>query len=297
MEIDTLARKVITKNEIFADVVNYFLFDGKAEIKSDDLKELDTAFKDKVKDIDKQRFRDIYKEVVIKTDSKNTYLLVGIENQSKVDNRMLLRCLEYNIMSYYKQLDDIENKNKNVKIKLKPVITFVLYFGTKKWTGPKSLYEMLDLEFEEIKGFITNPKLYLISPNEIDENNINKFNSELRTILKYIKYSKRKTELREVISKDDKFNEMSNDSVKLLSAVTKTKIKTNEEKGVVNMCKAIDDMMKDAKNEGRNETLVENAINLYKNGASLELISKSLGMSINKLKKILTQNNVELRAC
>jgi len=297
MEIDTLARKVITKNEIFADVVNYFLFDGKAEIKSDDLKELDTAFKDKVKDIDKQRFRDIYKEVVIKTDSKNTYLLVGIENQSKVDNRMLLRCLEYNIMSYYKQLDDIENKNKNVKIKLKPVITFVLYFGTKKWTGPKSLYEMLDLEFEEIKGFITNPKLYLISPNEIDENNINKFNSELRTILKYIKYSKRKTELREVISKDDKFNEMSNDSVKLLSAVTKTKIKTNEEKGVVNMCKAIDDMMKDAKNEGRNETLVENAINLYKNGASLELISKSLGMSINKLKKILTQNNVELRTC
>ena len=297
MEIDTLARKVITKNEIFADVVNYFLFDGKAEIKSDDLNELDTAFKDKVKDIDKQRFRDIYKEVVIKTDSKNTYLLVGIENQSKVDNRMLLRCLEYNIMSYYKQLDDIENKNKNVKIKLKPVITFVLYFGTKKWTGPKSLYEMLDLEFEEIKGFITNPKLYLISPNEIDENNINKFNSELRTILKYIKYSKRKTELREVISKDDKFNEMSNDSVKLLSAVTKTKIKTNEEKGVVNMCKAIDDMMKDAKNEGRNETLVENAINLYKNGASLELISKSLGMSINKLKKILTQNNVELRAC
>ena len=290
MEIDTLARKVITKNEIFADVVNYFLFDGKEKIKSDDLKELDTAFKDKVKDIDKQRFRDIYKEVVIKTDSKNTYLLVGIENQSKVDNRMLLRCLEYNIMSYYKQLDDIENKNKNVKIKLKPVITFVLYFGTKKWTGPKSLYEMLDLEFEEIKGFITNPKLYLISPNEIDENNINKFNSELRTILKYIKYSKR-TELRDVMSKDDKFNEMSNDSVKLLSAVTKTKIKTNEEEGVVNMCKAIDDMMKEAVEKKQ----VENAINLYKNGASLELISKSLGMSINKLKKILTQNNVELR--
>lgn len=82
-----------------------------------------------------------------------------------------------------------------------------------------------------------------------------------------------------------------------LSAVTKTKIKTNEEEGVVDMCKAIDDMMKDAKNEGRNETLVENAINLYKNGVSLELISKSLGLSINKLKKILTQNNVELRTC
>ena len=297
MEIDTLARKVITKNEIFADVVNYFIFDGKEKIKSDDLKELDTAFKDKVKDIDKQRFRDIYKEVVIKTDSKNTYLLVGIENQSVVDNRMLLRCLEYNIMSYYKQLDDIENTHKNVKIKLKPVITFVLYFGTKKWTGPKSLYEMLDLEFEGIKNFITNPKLYLISPNEIDENNINKFNSELRTILKYIKYSKRKTELREVMSKDDKFNEMSNDSVKLLNAVTKTKIKTNEEEGVVDMCKAIDDMMKDAKLEGVEMTKIENIINFYKNGVSLDIISKSINMSIDDVKDILVKNNVELRAC
>ena len=57
------------------------------------------------------------------------------------------------------------------------------------------------------------------------------------------------------------------------------------------MCKAIDDMMKDAVEKNKEE----NAINLYKNGVSLELISKSLGMSINKLKKILTQNNVELR--
>ena len=80
-------------------------------------------------------------------------------------------------------------------------------------------------------------------------------------------------------------------------AVTKTKIKTNEEEGVVNMCKAIDDMMKEAEAKGAEKKQVENAINLYKNGASLELISKSLGMSINKLKKILTQNNVELRAC
>ena len=63
------------------------------------------------------------------------------------------------------------------------------------------------------------------------------------------------------------------------------------------MCKAIADMMKEAEAKGAEKKQVENAINLYKNGVSLELISKSLGMSINKLKKILTQNNVELRAC
>ncbi len=73
------------------------------------------------------------------------------------------------------------------------------------------------------------------------------------------------------------------------------------------MCKAIDDMKKKAeakgknegkiegKIEGRNETLIENAISFYKNGVSLDIISKSIGISIEDVKNILIQNNVELR--
>ena len=49
------------------------------------------------------------------------------------------------------------------------------------------------------------------------------------------------------------------------------------------------------KAEGIAENRIENALNLYKNGASLELISKSLNMDIEELKNILIQNNVELR--
>ncbi len=47
--------------------------------------------------------------------------------------------------------------------------------------------------------------------------------------------------------------------------------------------------------EGKAKNRIENALNLYKNGASLELISKSLNMDIEKLKNLLIQNNVELR--
>ena len=72
---------------------------------------------------------------------------------------------------------------------------------------------------------------------------------------------------------------------------------------MLKLSKAIEDMKKKAeakgKNEGRiegrNETLIDNAISFYKNGASLELISTSLGMSIEDVKNILIQNNVELR--
>ena len=66
-------------------------------------------------------------------------------------------------------------------------------------------------------------------------------------------------------------------------------------------------MKKKAEAKGRNEgkiegvvetearVKVETIVNFYKNGASLELISTSLGMSIEDVKNILIQNNVELR--
>ena len=48
-----------------------------------------------------------------------------------------------------------------------------------------------------------------------------------------------------------------------------------------------------ARNEEKNR--VETVVNFYKNGASLELISKSTNMSIDDVKDILVKNNVELR--
>ena len=51
----------------------------------------------------------------------------------------------------------------------------------------------------------------------------------------------------------------------------------------------------EGKIEGRNEILIENAISFYKNGVSLDIISKSIGISIDDVKDILVKNNVELR--
>ena len=60
---------------------------------------------------------------------------------------------------------------------------------------------------------------------------------------------------------------------------------------MLKLSKAIDDM----KNRARLEGVVETVVNFYKNGASLELISKSTNMSIDDVKDILVKNNVELR--
>ena len=299
---DSLAKEYIKDNAIFADLINYYFFDGKKKVIDSDLKELDTTQVETLKDdFTIQRYRDLVKEACIKTDNKNTYIIFGIESQSEIDNKMVFRCMIYDALSYINQ---IENKKKHGKIKLKPVITLVLYLGSGKWKGPRSLHEMLDMEkYQFIKDWIYNYKLHLISPYEINDEEFSKLTSEMRFVLKYIKYSNDDMKLEKISMDDGDFKKVSNEAVGLINEVTNSGFEKNADGGYVNMCKAIEDMKKKAetkgknegKIEGRNETLIENAISFYKNGASLELISTSLGMSIEDVKNILIQNNVELR--
>ena len=286
---DSLAKEYIKDNIIFADLINYYFFDGKKKVKDSDLKELDTTQVETLKDdFTIQRYRDLVKEACIKEDSNNTYIIFGIENQSEIDNKMVFRCMIYDALSYINQ---IENKKKNGKIKLKPVITLVLYLGNGEWNGPKSLYEMVDMEkYQFIKDRIYDYKLHLISPYEINNEDFSKLTTEMRFVLKYIKYSDDEMKL-EKAKNDIDFKKVSNEAVGLINEVTNSEFEKNTEGGYVNMCKAIDDMKKKAADKRQEE----NIISFYKNGVSLDIISKSIGISIDDVKNILIQNNVELR--
>ncbi len=52
--------------------------------------------------------------------------------------------------------------------KLYPVVTVVLYFGTKRWDGPQTLHEMLNLP-KELEPFVSDYKINLIEVAFLDE--------------------------------------------------------------------------------------------------------------------------------
>ena len=313
---DSLAKEYISDNAIFADLINFYFFDGEKKVIDSDLKELDTTSVVTLKEKKQiQRYRDLVKEACIKEDSNNTYIIFGIENQSEIDNKMVFRCMIYDALSYLKQLDNIEKPNKNDKIKLKPVITLVLYLSNGEWDGPKSIYEIIDMEkYQFIKDRIYDYKLHLISPYEIKNEDFSKLTSEMRIVLKCIKKSHNSKEFDDLINNDTDFKMVSNKAIGLINEVADTEFKTNENGGYVDMCKAIEDMKKEARLEGMAEERKnmckaiedmkkkaadkrqeENKISFYKNGVSLDIISKSIGISIDDVKNILIQNNVELR--
>ena len=69
----------------------------------------------------------------------------------------------------------------------------------------------------------------------------------------YIKYSKEKEKLVDLIQTDDRFQNMKTETVVMLNTLTNSKLKFNEEKEETSMCLAIDELREEAIEFGRRE--------------------------------------------
>ena len=110
---------------------------------------------------DKKRRRDI----VVKTDINGVYCLLSIEHQSTIDKNMVMRYGNYEMMEYLKQLKNKKNK------RLGPQFTIVFYTEPKKWKGPLTLSDYLDIP-EELKKYSNDWKIILVDVKEIDTSKI-----------------------------------------------------------------------------------------------------------------------------
>ena len=187
---------------VFADAFNFCLFKGKQVIDPNSLQEVgerDIALpygSDGVKQ-SVERVRDVVK--VVMTDDKVAYLLLGIENQSNVHYAMPVRNMLYDAMRYVGQMSESDSSHKKLgaykganpdeylskfkkEDRLLPVITLVVYFGSKPWDGPTTLHEMFREIDPNIKKLIPDYKLNLIAPYAIDDTEFALFNSSLKEV-------------------------------------------------------------------------------------------------------------------
>ena len=88
------------------------------------------------------------------------------------------------------------------------------------------------------------------------EDDLEKFSSNLKGVLGYIKYSKDKKELSRFLNNSQMQN-MDNDAARVIRDITKTPIYVPEGKGEINVCEAVKDMINESRLEGRAEGRVE----------------------------------------
>lgn len=273
---DTVTKAFMRENTVFADAFNYLIFNGKKVIQPERLQELDTtelvqliAKGKNNKNESVQKYRDILKAAVIMEDENADYLLLGIENQTEI--HYAVRNMIYDALQYGNQVAAIAAQNVKEKKaptraeflsgfykadKLRPVITLVLHFGADPWDGATSLHEMMDFPLEEMRTFIQDYKIHLIDPAALEPDELEKFSTSLREVLGCIKYSKDKEKLSSFIRNNTRMM-LEINAARVIQTITNITLDLSEEVEEVDMCKAIDDMMQDSREEGKAEGRTE----------------------------------------
>ena len=216
-----------------------------------------------------QKYRDILKKCIIMSNGKMTFLLLGIENQCEVHYAQPVRNLIYDALNYGKQVSRIASVHKMKKDlrdaeflsgfskadKILPVITLVVYFGSDKWDGPRSLKDMFSEDIdEEILNEIEDYKIHLIVPSEIKD--FSKFKTDLGKAMKYIAVSEDKMAI-DRLCEDEDFGSVGADTLRLINECTGSEIEIPEGEDVVNMCNGLKELLEDKRILGREEGIKE----------------------------------------
>jgi len=180
LDYDVTEKLLEDYNDVFADIVNTLLFDGKERVKEDSLEDskINSAYKAEDGKLHEQE-RDVSKYW---KEGNTNLLVVGIENQTKAEKLMPARIIGYDGASYRSQL--LKSTGRLPKKKLTPVVTIVLYFGLTMWNQPKNLKGILDIP-TGLEDFVSDYKINVFEIAFLPEEKVNKFKSDFRLVAKY----------------------------------------------------------------------------------------------------------------
>lgn len=176
-------------NEVFADIVNVLMFEGKDVVKPEELSDalpnsffkLDGKLREQERDVAKY-----WKNGEIRLS------YIGLENQTAIDKFMPMRITSYDGAVYKGQLNEFESEIKSAykekreprKIDFYPVVTLVLYFGERRWTKYRELFDCFNIS-EELKPFVTNYKINVIEMSYLSREQVDMFKSDFYFVADY----------------------------------------------------------------------------------------------------------------
>ena len=302
--------------DIFADAINAILYDGKSVVTPEKMRTID---------IETQRVEDENGNVTADTRLRDSakivevddaiYCLFAIEHQSVEDYTMPLRIMEYDVREYLRQV----KSNKGVQVRIKPIITIVMYWKADKWNQPLSVKGMFDkntvrwLEDNGLGGYIQDYRMHLFEPGAVKEEDLEKFKTELKDVIAYVKYSKSTEALK---GYNEKYKpDLTKSTVTLINELTNSKYVFIEGKERLDMCEAFDGIKAEGiaegiakgiakgiaegkaegKAEGRAEGKAEELKEKYRSWVTLSNNLKKRGMSNPEIASLLGVSETELQ--
>ena len=269
-EKNIIANTYWANNERFADVMNVGMFQEKV-LTAEQLSERDGYLGHVEKDKDDssiQRSRDVTKKAAFGTN----FIILTTENQSDIHYAMPVRVMGYEFLDYNRQLKEIKavhDKKKDLHgaeylsgfskgDKLHAVCTLVIYYGKNPWTGPTRLSEMLDLSElpEAARNMVVDYPIHIIDARRFKDSE--KLETDARLFFGMIQRDENADEWAKYVEENrEAFQNISTDTYDAIATFTRTgkfldnKHKYMSEEGDVDMCKAMDDLIKRGEESGK----------------------------------------------
>lgn len=281
-----IAEKILESyNDVFSDIVNVLLFDGREVVPADELE--DQAPRAYYKTDGK--IREIERDVAKRWKQGGIRIAcVGLENQTRADPDMPLRIIGYDGAEYRAQL--LADRMAGSRY---PVVTLVLYFGCEKhWDQPLSLKERLEIP-PEWDRFVNDYRINLFEIAYLDANQVELFQSDFRIVADYFV---QKREKGDYIPSEREIRHVQ-ETLQLLSVMSgdyrfeEAYYSSEAEGGLRNMCDVLDRVeskgiekgiakgIEKGLREGRMEAKREMAVSLAEMGLSVEKIAEAARVS------------------
>ncbi|GFI08224.1 hypothetical protein IMSAGC007_00672 [Lachnospiraceae bacterium] len=324
LRADTITKDYVKDAGVFADIFNYYIYGGRQVILPEQLTERDSTkialpYGADGAVVPVQKFRDVQKLYAAMTDGKMEYVLYGAENQAEIHYAMPVKNNLYDALEYAGQVEEAakshrkEMKRKKeegeesaeeggktpsageflsgfwVEDRLIPSITVTIFFGSEEWDGPLSLFEMMDVSDPDVLACMDNYHVRLIAPAQMTDEEIMKFQSSLREVMLFIKYSKDKENLsRVLVTNEKRFRELERRAADVIETITNSGIKYDESEEVVDVCQAIREIRmeerKIGEQDGELKKAREAAENLHEMGLDTDKIAQVVGYAVETVK-------------
>ena len=232
-------------NDVFSDIVNVLLFQGKELIEPSSLENISVHSQYRAED---DRLHEQERDTAKKWKKYNVQLaIIGIENQTVVEKKMPFRLIGYDGASYKSQLQAKEDP-------IAPVVTIVLYFGEDHWCKEKNIKSLMKIP-KELDPYVNDYKMEVFEIAWLTDEQIKMFKSDFQVVARFF-VNKRKNA--DYIADDPTEIIHVDEVLKLLSAMTGDrdyeKVICDGTKGQV---KSMCDVAERLKNMGRQEGFQE----------------------------------------
>lgn len=165
------------------------------------------------------------------------FAVLGLENQEKLDYRLPLRVLGYEVGAYEHQAAEIyreirrNGRNSDTELssgeylygfrksdRLHPVITIILYYGEEEWNGSRDLHGILDFQDipEQIRQYVQNYRIHVIDVRRMERTDL--FRTDLRQVFDLIRFSGNRERLRDLIEQEPAYGKLEEDAFDFASS-------------------------------------------------------------------------------